>query len=603
MIHTNFNSKTSLVMKLSQINPNSINDEIYEDTDVSELVKSISNNGLLEPLVISKDGILISGHRRFKALQQLGIEDVEVRIVDTDNPIITLIEFNKYRTKTNTDILRESRFLQEELKKQIGKGRKAANERGGKRLSLDLELAKRLNVGTTRLKQLRSIENYRPELIADIETGKISVSAAYKKVQSGFSKPVKNKGSQFKTQFKKFLTSHNPTYDEIIGTIRSTYPYCLDTTGINELQRSELLDHLKSIQTMSSDELMLVQKKDELDELNLSKREKDSTKKLLPTFEELEDWNKQINKSRVLKDGRTNPLDEILVISPEDKHEGLDTTMWGTLRQTISSAYMQEGPGRSMKYFIGFKLNKQFKLLGIVQLSSSAQRMESRDSLIGWDDQQRAKNRECVLNMQTCVATQPFGHNRLGMKFLCCLIPEMVKKYEEKYNQRVVAVTTTSLHGQQSAYQGMKKWVQSIGITTGEMFIKPLRQEWRFWNDWLRSHYQDEMNEISLQSSPLQTKLRFLYQTLGFNPKELTHNHKRGVYMIPLYENYIQFLNDEIKEKKLIPVKFKWQDWWIAKSRTRFESLREQNRLNTDQLFYDEIEMDYLSEWLKSRGL
>ena len=73
--------------------------------------------------------------------------------------------------------------------------------------------------------------------------------------------------------------------------------------------------------------------------------------------------------------------------------------------------------------------------------------------------------------------------------------------------------------------------------------------------------------------------------------------------MIPLYENYIKFLNDEIKEKQLIPVKFEWHDWWIAKSRKRFESLREQNRLNTDQLFYDEIEMDYLSEWLKSRGL
>ena len=153
MINTNFVYETWNVMKLSQISPNPINNEIYEDTDVTDLVKSISNNGLLEPLVISRDGILVSGHRRFKALQQLQVEDVEVRIVETDNPVITLIEFNKYRTKTNTDILRESRFLQEELKKQIGKGRNAAKDRGGKRLSLDLELAKRLNVGTTKLKQ------------------------------------------------------------------------------------------------------------------------------------------------------------------------------------------------------------------------------------------------------------------------------------------------------------------------------------------------------------------------------------------------------------------------------------------------------------------
>ena len=65
-------------MKVSLINPNPTNDEIYDTTDVSSLAKSIEDNGLLEPLVISRDGVLISGHRRLAAVKSLGWEDVEV---------------------------------------------------------------------------------------------------------------------------------------------------------------------------------------------------------------------------------------------------------------------------------------------------------------------------------------------------------------------------------------------------------------------------------------------------------------------------------------------------------------------------------------------
>jgi len=89
-----------LFMKVSLINPNPTNDEIYDTTDVSSLAKSIEDNGLLEPLVISRDGVLISGHRRLAAVKSLGWEDVEVRVVDVENEVIALIEHNRYRTKS-----------------------------------------------------------------------------------------------------------------------------------------------------------------------------------------------------------------------------------------------------------------------------------------------------------------------------------------------------------------------------------------------------------------------------------------------------------------------------------------------------------------------
>ena len=86
-------------MKVSFINPNPTNDEIYDQTDLSSLVKSISDNGLLEPLVVKSDGTLLSGHRRLAAVKILGWDEVDVRIVDVETEVVALIEYNRYRTK------------------------------------------------------------------------------------------------------------------------------------------------------------------------------------------------------------------------------------------------------------------------------------------------------------------------------------------------------------------------------------------------------------------------------------------------------------------------------------------------------------------------
>jgi len=587
-------------MKISQIQPNPTNNDIYDQTDVGDLAKSIAENGLLEPLVITKQGNLLSGHRRLSAVKQLGWEDVEVRVVDVDNEVIALIEHNRYRTKSEKDILRESRFLEKELRSQIGRGRNAAQDRQGKKLKLDLELSKRLGVGTSKLKQLRSIENYEPRLIDEIDQGKISVSAAYKKVRSKFraAKRVETKDT-FPKQLRDLLNVHRPPLSKVMREIKQTYPYSLEMTGITELDRDELREHLQYLTSLDSRELMMVQKQDELTELNLSRTRLNKARQLLPTNEEIESWWQTIMSHRVRREGK-NPLDEIEIVSPDDGLAGFDNELWATLRTTISSFENWNGPGRMMRFFVGFRVNEKFRLLGIVSFASDSQRMSARDEHIGWDESKRAKNREHILNMNTCVATQPFGHNRLGMKFLCCLVPRMVEKWETKYDTRIVGVTTTSLHGQVSAYQGMKWW-KSLGTTSGTQILKPLRNEWSQWNSWLVDFFRDELDELNTQSSPLQAKLRFLLRCLDINDTDCQHTHKRGVFMLSLYDNWTEFLRDELKESKLKPMKIDWQDWWVKKSRSRVENLNKRNEISEDVLFYESA--DDLSSWLNARGL
>lgn len=51
-------------------------------TDVSELEKSIKTLGLIAPLVISSDNVILAGARRYQALLNLGLEETPVMIID-----------------------------------------------------------------------------------------------------------------------------------------------------------------------------------------------------------------------------------------------------------------------------------------------------------------------------------------------------------------------------------------------------------------------------------------------------------------------------------------------------------------------------------------
>ena len=68
-------------MDLDKINPNPLNKQIYGYNlkEHKELKKSIEPCGLLEPLTITKDNLLVSGHRRYKVLQEIGYDVVDCR--------------------------------------------------------------------------------------------------------------------------------------------------------------------------------------------------------------------------------------------------------------------------------------------------------------------------------------------------------------------------------------------------------------------------------------------------------------------------------------------------------------------------------------------
>ena len=96
---------------VSHIFLGSENDLLYDgfgiaNADDRELTISIRDNGIQEPLAISTDHVLLSGHRRFAAAKFLGLATVPVRMVS--------VAFNQLNTAERLEVLR--RFNQQREK-------------------------------------------------------------------------------------------------------------------------------------------------------------------------------------------------------------------------------------------------------------------------------------------------------------------------------------------------------------------------------------------------------------------------------------------------------------------------------------------------------
>jgi hypothetical protein len=110
----------SQMIRLNDIKPHPFNDKLYKpvdpnDPDVRALAQSIREQGVLDPLVLTSDYYILSGHRRRVAAMLAGLDEVPCRIEDvrSDGPDIPrlLATYNRQRVKTSAEMLREEVVL------------------------------------------------------------------------------------------------------------------------------------------------------------------------------------------------------------------------------------------------------------------------------------------------------------------------------------------------------------------------------------------------------------------------------------------------------------------------------------------------------------
>jgi hypothetical protein len=72
----------SKVVPIDSIRPNIYNPNTMRDTIYQFLKKSIKKRGFLDPVIVNKNGVIIDGEHRHKALKELGATEVEVKVLD-----------------------------------------------------------------------------------------------------------------------------------------------------------------------------------------------------------------------------------------------------------------------------------------------------------------------------------------------------------------------------------------------------------------------------------------------------------------------------------------------------------------------------------------
>ena len=200
----------------------------------------------------------------------------------------------------------------------------------------------------------------------------------------------------------------------------------------------------------------------------------------------------------------------------------------------------------------------------------------------------------------------------LGCKLVSMMVNEPVVRntWKEKYGDELVGITTTSLHGSFSVYNGIPTW-RKLGRTKGRVMLKPNDEIYFWWLKYLKYRFPKQMEDMRGCSGYKQKVLSIIYRLNGMSEYDARQEKIRGVYYNSLYKNTSAFLRKEISSEDLelderVEKGLEYiLDWWKPKAIKRFTKLYNENRLQTDTLWYGDFgkHEKLFEQWLVSRGV
>jgi site-specific DNA-methyltransferase (adenine-specific) len=160
------------------------NKEIYNLSSIEELMDSITEFGLLQPLVVNQNNQIISGNRRFESIKRLGWKNVEVeqRMVNIEEEELLLIHYNKQRVKTYKELLNEYFTLKKYYEVGQGKRTDLTSVRSNKSLNGRDSVSEQIGISSSQLGKLIFIHKHQPHHIDLLDKGILTVNQSYLQV-------------------------------------------------------------------------------------------------------------------------------------------------------------------------------------------------------------------------------------------------------------------------------------------------------------------------------------------------------------------------------------------------------------------------------------
>ena len=172
-------------IKVSELHQHPKNSYFFDDMagqKWTEFLESVKTSGIIEPIVITQDKIIVSGHQRVRACKELGIDTIlaEVKIYDDEDKIVKdLIETNvRQRGDISTSSLKMGRIICElERVYGIKNGRPEKTSAIGGSKSQD-DIAKELGMSVDSLNRYKKLTTLIPELQDMVDEKSVSVAVA-----------------------------------------------------------------------------------------------------------------------------------------------------------------------------------------------------------------------------------------------------------------------------------------------------------------------------------------------------------------------------------------------------------------------------------------
>ena len=360
-----------------------------------------------------------------------------------------------------------------------------------------------------------------------------------------------------------------------------------------EAEKQKFIDNMDFLKEMSVEESTLWKKWEEFNkDPQFFMDRADTIDRLEKTIWQPTDiYNKELTIQEI------NSIEPI--VEPVEQGNAKANEDWIITRRLIHSMEFTANPGRNVKFYVRDKSTN--KVLGMICLGSDVTSLGVRDTLIGWNKENKFKegklNHTAIGTTICCV--QPLGFNMLGGKLVAQMVTSKVVRdtWKKLYGQTLVGISTTALYGIHSMYNGIPQW-KTLGETKGKISLKPDDSFYDTWHQWLKENKTEDYKRVTTSKTgqPVtgikQKIIQLIYKELDIKRAKYEHGFKRGCYFSNVYQNGKEFLRSEINEDQLVIRNMFDRDieyidsWWKRKAIKRYENLLEQNRIKPEKLFY-----------------
>lgn len=177
------------MMKVNDLIPHPRNTDFFDDMTGekwNEFLESVKTSGVIEPIVITQDKVIVSGHQRVRACKELGIDEVlaDTKHYDNDDAILKdLIETNVRQRGSigGSDIKLGNRIRELERIYGITHGgdrSKSSNGTFDEPEMTQQKLAAQMGIDLNTLKRAKALASLPLEILELVDKGTISPSTA-----------------------------------------------------------------------------------------------------------------------------------------------------------------------------------------------------------------------------------------------------------------------------------------------------------------------------------------------------------------------------------------------------------------------------------------